>query len=209
MLMKSQPLHEAIMAAREAAPAPPCVIALTPQGRVFDQSAARQKAASLQPLIFVAGRYEGMDERLIQIDVDEEWSLGDFVMSGGELPAMAMMDAMIRLLPGALGHQLSAEEDSFVSGLLDCPHYTRPEVFKGLEVPGVLRSGNHEAIRRWRLMQSLGRTWLRRPDLLSSLELDVEQQGLLDTFKSAYEAEYTCSEENDERQASDHSANRK
>jgi tRNA (guanine37-N1)-methyltransferase len=138
-------------------------------------------------LILIAGRYEGIDERLIDAFVDEEWSIGDFVLSGGELPAMAMMDSIIRLLPGALGHADSAEQDSFTDGLLDCPHYTRPEEILGRTVPEVLKSGNHEMIRRWRLKQALGRTWLRRPDLLDGRELDEEAKTLLDEFRRELE----------------------
>jgi tRNA (guanine37-N1)-methyltransferase len=131
----------------------------------------------------VAGRYEGIDERVIQSIVDEEWSIGDFVLSGGELPAMTLIDAVSRLIPGVLGHELSAEEDSFANGLLDCPHYTRPEVLDGQRVPEVLLSGNHEKIRKWRLKQSLGRTWLRRPELINNLALTEEQQKLLAEFQ--------------------------
>jgi tRNA (guanine37-N1)-methyltransferase len=127
----------------------------------------------------VCGRYEGIDERVITAQVDEEWSLGDFVLSGGEIAAMAVIDAMIRLIPGALGHVDSADQDSFSQGLLDCPHYTRPEILDGSQVPEILLSGDHEKIRRWRLKQSLGRTWQRRPDIIEDLELDSEQQGLL------------------------------
>jgi len=130
----------------------------------------------------VAGRYEGIDERLIETEIDEEWSLGDFVLSGGEMAAMTMMDAVIRLVPGVLGHELSAQQDSFSDGLLDCPHYTRPELYEGQAVPQVLLSGNHEKIRQWRLKQSLGRTWQRRPDLLDALELTNEQQRLLTEY---------------------------
>ena len=126
--------------------------------------------------------YEGIDERLIEREVDEEWSLGDFVLSGGELAAMTLMDAVIRLVPGVLGHDQSAQQDSFMEGLLDCPHYTRPEVYEGQAVPDVLLSGNHEKIRQWRLKQSLGRTWQRRPDLLEALELTNEQQRLLTEY---------------------------
>jgi tRNA (guanine37-N1)-methyltransferase len=135
-------------------------------------------------LILVAGRYEGIDERVIQSEIDEEWSIGDFVLSGGELPAMTLIDAVSRMIPGVLGHELSAEEDSFANGLLDCPHYTRPEILDGQRVPEVLLSGNHEKIRQWRLKQSLGRTWLRRPDLINDLALTEEQQKLLTEFQT-------------------------
>lgn len=181
MLMKVQPLQDAIQAARAAAGAGAKVIYLSPQGRKLDQQGVLELAQN-QKLILVAGRYEGIDERLIEREIDEEWSLGDFVLSGGELAAMTLMDAVIRLVPGVLGHELSAEQDSFMDGLLDCPHYTRPEVFEGQAVPEVLLSGNHEKIRQWRLQQSLIRTWQRRPDLLETLELNKEQQRLLTEF---------------------------
>ena len=130
--------------------------------------------------MLIAGRYEGIDERLLSLEVDEEWSIGDYVLSGGELPAMVLMDALLRQLPGVLGHQASAEEDSFVGGLLDCEHYTRPEVYEGMAVPDVLLSGNHDRIRRWRLQRSLLRTRLRRPDLLADATLTEEQAAILD-----------------------------
>ena len=182
MLMKVQPLRDAIHAAKAAAgDEEVSVIYLSPQGRRLDHSGV-QELANRKKLILVAGRYEGIDERLIETEIDEEWSLGDFVLSGGELPAMTMIDAVSRLVPGVLGHQDSATEDSFSDGLLDCPHYTRPEQFDGMQVPGVLLGGNHEEIRRWRLKQQLGRTWKRRPELLDSLELTKEQQALLKDF---------------------------
>lgn len=187
MLMKVQPLRDAIHAARNAAGEGVKVIYLSPQGRKLDHTGVRE-LVSCKKLILVAGRYEGIDERLIGTEIDEEWSLGDFVLSGGELPAMTMIDAISRLVPGVLGHQDSAEEDSFVDGLLDCPHYTRPESIEGLSVPDVLLSGNHEEIRRWRLKQQLGRTWQRRPDLLEGLELDAEQQALLTDYIHETEA---------------------
>lgn len=158
-------------------------IYLSPQGRKLNQAGVASLAEQ-QGLILIAGRYEGIDERLIQSEVDEEWSLGDYVLSGGELPAMVMIDAIVRLLPGALGHEQSAQQDSFSNGLLDCPHYTRPEQLAGQSVPAVLLSGDHERIRRWRLEQSLGRTYERRPELLESLELDQEQQTLLKKYIS-------------------------
>ena len=133
-------------------------------------------------LILLAGRYEGVDERLIEAYVDQEWSIGDYVLSGGELPAMVLMDAAVRMLPGVLGHADSADQDSFADGLLDCPHYTRPEEIEGRTVPDVLMSGNHEQIRRWRLQQALGRTWLRRPELIEARQLSSEEQVLLDEF---------------------------
>lgn len=180
MVMMAEPLRQAIDDARAAAPHSK-VVYLSPQGRRLQQSAVREMAA--QPgLVLLAGRYEGIDERLIQTAVDDEWSVGDYVVSGGELPAMVLMDAVIRLLPGVLGHAESAEQDSYGDGLLDCPHYTRPEEFDGRAVPEVLKSGNHELIRRWRLQQALGRTWLRRPDLLEGRELSSEERFLLDEF---------------------------
>ena len=139
-------------------------------------------------MILICGRYEGVDERVIQADVDEEWSIGDFVLSGGELPAMVLIDAVARLIPGVLGKTDSFEQDSFTEGLLDCPHYTRPEVLNGMQVPAVLLSGHHEQIKRWRLKQSLGRTWQRRPDLLQDLALTAEQKRLL----AEYQAENPC-----------------
>lgn len=181
MLMKVQPLRDAIQAAKDAAEGEVKVIYLSPQGRKLDHKGV-QELAEQKRLILVAGRYEGIDERLLETDIDEEWSLGDFVLSGGELPAMTLIDAVSRLVPGVLGHQNSATEDSFCDGLLDCPHYTRPEQLDGMDVPEVLLSGNHEEIRRWRLKQQLGRTWQRRPDLLENLELTAEQQSLLTDF---------------------------
>jgi len=181
MLMKIQPLKDAIHAAKAAAGDDAKVIYMSPQGRKLDQRGAEQLAQQ-HKLILVAGRYEGIDERLIETEIDEEWSLGDFVLSGGEMAAMTMMDAVIRLVPGVLGHELSAQQDSFSDGLLDCPHYTRPELYEGQAVPQVLLSGNHEKIRQWRLKQSLGRTWQRRPELLAALELTNEQQRLLTEY---------------------------
>lgn len=187
MLMKVAPLARALDAAKAAARAAGVesrVAYLTPQGRTLDQKGIARIAA--QPgWILIAGRYEGIDERLIEARVDEEWSVGDYVLSGGELPAMLVMDAAIRLLPGALGHADSAREDSHADGLLDCPHYTRPELIDGRAVPGVLLSGDHAAIARWRLQQALGRTWLRRPDLLAKRGLSTDEQQLLDAFIQA------------------------
>jgi tRNA (guanine37-N1)-methyltransferase len=184
MVMMVEPLRRAIQAARAAVPESR-VLYLSPQGRSLDQDAVREMAAE-PGLVLLAGRYEGVDERLIDAFVDEEWSIGDYVLSGGELPAMVLMDAVIRLLPGVLGHADSAEQDSYVDGLLDCPHYTRPEEIEGSAVPEVLTSGNHELIRRWRLQQALGRTWLRRPDLLEGRRLSSEEQVLLDEFIRAH-----------------------
>ena len=164
MVMKVEPLLAAIQAAKAQSPTSK-VIYLSPQGQRFVQATATA-ATQMGGIILIAGRYEGIDERVIHSFVDEEWSLGDFVLSGGELPAMVVIDSMIRLLPDALGHAESAEQDSFSDGLLDCPHYTRPESILEQDVPSVLLSGDHEKIRLWRLQQALGRTWLRRPDLL-------------------------------------------
>lgn len=180
MVMLIEPLRQAIVEARQANPVAK-VVYLSPQGRRFDQQVA-QELSQQAGIILVAGRYEGIDERLIELEVDEELSIGDYVLSGGEMAAMVVIDAVTRLLPGALGHQDSAEQDSFSAGLLDCPHYTRPEEYQGKQVPPVLLSGDHAAIRRWRLKQSLGRTWLRRPDLLEGKVLDQEQQQLLNEF---------------------------
>ncbi len=182
MVMRVHPLYEAITAARAAAPEGAPVVHLSPQGRRLDQEGVRHLAAR-PGLVLVAGRYEGVDERVIEAAVDEEWSIGDYVLSGGELAAMVVVDAVTRLVPGALGHADSAREDSFSGGLLDCPHYTRPEEALGRRVPAVLLEGNHAAIRRWRLKQALGRTWERRPDLLERVVLDEEQQALLAEFQ--------------------------
>jgi tRNA (guanine37-N1)-methyltransferase len=187
MVMKVEPLLAAIQAAKAQTPASK-VIYLSPQGQRFVQATA-VAATQTSGIILIAGRYEGIDERVIHSFVDEEWSLGDFVLSGGELPAMVVIDSMIRLLPGALGHAESAEQDSFSDGLLDCPHYTRPENILDQDVPSVLLSGDHEKIRLWRLQQALGRTWLRRPDLLEGRELNKQEQELLDEFKQAHQGE--------------------
>lgn len=184
MVMMAEPLSAAITDARGSGTAPH-VIHLSPQGRKLDQKGVME-LAQRQHLILIAGRYEGIDERVIDKEIDEEWSIGDYVLSGGELPAMVLIDVLTRTLPGSLGHEDSASEDSFFNGLLDYPHYTRPEEIDGQQVPDVLLSGNHEDIRRWRLQQALGRTWLRRPDLLESLQLDDEQQVLLESFKQDY-----------------------
>jgi len=186
MVMLAEPLMQSIAAARLAQQASTGttgrVIYLSPQGRRLDQAAVLELAA--QPgLVLLCGRYEGVDQRLIDRAVDEEVSLGDFVLSGGELPAMVLLDAIVRQLPGALNTADSALEDSFADGLLDCPHYTRPEVYEDERVPDVLLSGNHAAIRRWRLKQSLGRTWLRRPDLLAARQLNKTELKLLEEFR--------------------------
>lgn len=179
MVMQVQPVSDAIKAAREQGDGP--VIYLTPQGRRLEQRDVR-RFAQLQHVILLAGRYEGIDERVIERQVDQEWSIGDYVLSGGEPAAMVWIDAVARLIPGALGDEESAERDSFMDGLLDYPHYTRPESVSGQRVPGVLLAGNHADIERWRLKQSLGRTWQRRPDLLEQMTLDKEQQALLAEF---------------------------
>jgi tRNA (guanine37-N1)-methyltransferase len=180
MVMQAGPIAAALEAARSASGGSR-VIYLSPQGRRFDQGVARELVEHAG-LILLCGRYEGVDERLIEAQVDDELSVGDFVVSGGEIPAMLVIDAVLRLLPGVLGHQDSAVQDSHSDGLLDCPHYTRPEVVFGKAIPEVLRSGDHEAIRRWRTKQALGRTWLRRPDLLEHRRLSDEEQVLLDEF---------------------------
>jgi len=188
MLMKVEPLLEAIEAIRQKAPSSPRVIYLSPQGQPLTQQRA-EELAQLDSLVLLCGRYEGIDERIVETCVDEEISIGDYVLSGGELGAMVLLDAVTRLIPGVLGHVDSAAEDSFSEGWLDCPHYTRPEEFAGQRVPEVLLSGNHALIRRWRLKQSLGRTWQRRPELLAELTLSKEQQQLL--------AEYIREQETD------------
>jgi len=185
MLMKVQPLQDTIRVVREQNPGR--LIYLSPQGKRVTQVVMAQQA-ELDSVIFLCGRYEGIDERLIEQEVDEEWSIGDYVISGGELAAMVCIDAMARLIPGALGHQLSAQQDSFSDGLLDCPHYTRPEDINGAQVPAVLMNGNHSQIQDWRDRQSLGRTWLRRPELLESIELGERQQRLLQNFIDEFEA---------------------
>lgn len=191
MVMAVEPLRSTIRYAREFAKGSkeqdqnvqdrPRVSLLSPQGKKLDQSVI-QSLAGRNDLILVCGRYEGIDERLIESEIDEEWSIGDYVLSGGELAAAVMIDAVVRLLPGVLGDELSATQDSFSDGLLDCPHYTRPESVDGMEVPAVLLSGDHQAIARWRRKQSLGRTRLRRPDLLKQLELGKEDKALIAEF---------------------------
>ena len=187
MLMKVQPLQDAISAARRESPQARLVY-LSPQGRLLKQ-AMLAETVEQGSIILLCGRYEGIDERLIEREVDDEWSLGDYVISGGELAAMVCIDAMTRLLPGALGHEASAQQDSFSEGLLDCPHYTRPEVYQGDRVPPVLMNGNHRDIDTWREQQALGRTWQRRPELLDAIELDQRQQALLEEFIAGLEAD--------------------
>jgi len=183
MLMMVKPLTDAIHAAKNIGGENSKVIYLSPQGKPLDQAGVK-RLASIERTILICGRYEGIDERVIESHVDEEVSIGDYVLSGGELPAMVLMDAVARLVPGVLGHKASAVEDSFTDGLLDCPHYTRPEVLEGQKVPEVLLSGDHEKIRQWRLMQSLGKTMQRRPDLLNHLALTEEQLRLLELFQA-------------------------
>jgi tRNA (guanine37-N1)-methyltransferase len=166
MVMRPEPLGAAITAAR-AWTQGARVLYLSPQGRVLRHDAVMEMAGAARDLILIAGRYEGVDERIVALEVDEEWSIGDYVLSGGELPAMVLLDALIRQLPGALGDADSAQQDSFVAGLLDCPHYTRPPEYRGLGVPEVLLSGDHGAIERWRRQQAQARTVARRPDLLA------------------------------------------
>jgi tRNA (guanine37-N1)-methyltransferase len=180
MVMKIEPLQQAIDAAkRQMAHAP--VIYLTPQGQVLNQPIV-ERLATEPELILLNGRYEGIDERLIEAQVDDEYSIGDYVLSGGEFASLVLIDAMTRCLPGALGHPASAEQDSFSGDRLDYPHYTRPEVMDGIAIPEVLKSGDHHAIARWRLKQSLGRTWQRRPDLLARQHLTPDEQVLLNEF---------------------------
>ena len=183
MVMMYEPLHQAIQHAKALMPVNCKTIYLSPQGKTINQDMLKQFSDSQQSFIFVAGRYEGIDERLLHQDIDEEWSLGDFVLSGGELVAMSFIDAMVRLVPGALNDERSHVEDSFVNGLLDHPHYTRPAEIDGLTVPEVLLSGSHQAIGQWRRQQALGKTWLKRPDLLKKLALSPEDQLLLTEYK--------------------------
>jgi len=180
MVMLAEPLEKALDAAQAAGGGR--VIYLSPQGRKLDHAIVMELAGR-QAVTLLCGRYEGVDERLIRRRVDEELSLGDYVLSGGELAAMAVMDAVVRQLPGALGDGQSAAEESFAGGLLDCPQYTRPEMYAGEGIPEVLLSGHHEQIRRWRLKQALGRTWLRRPELIAARRLNDEELKLLEEFK--------------------------
>jgi tRNA (guanine37-N1)-methyltransferase len=186
MVMMPEPLGKALAAARQrqksAGVKTPRVIHLSPQGRMLSHSLVMELAAE-QGLVLLAGRYEGVDERAIAREADDEISIGDYVLSGGELAAMVVIDCIVRQLPGVLGDAESANQDSFVNGLLDCPHYTRPEVYEGQTVPPVLLSGNHAEIGRWRLKQALGRTWQRRPDLLQQRVLSDDERKLLDEFK--------------------------
>jgi tRNA (guanine37-N1)-methyltransferase len=186
MVMMVEPLEKALQAAKQrqksSGVAKPRVLHLTPQGRLLDH-AMIDALKKEEGLVMLAGRYEGVDERLADRVIDDEVSIGDYVLSGGELAAMVVIDAVVRQLPGALGDAESASQDSFVNGLLDHPHYTRPEVYEGVGVPQVLLSGNHAHIAKWRLKQALGRTWRRRPDLLAKRNLSAEESALLDEFK--------------------------
>lgn len=186
MIMKAKPLLSAVSAAKNEIGKDAKVIYLSPQGRLVKQRDIRD-LADQSGVIFLAGRYEGVDERIVDLAVDQEWSLGDYVLSGGELAAMAMIDAVARLLPGVLGDDESNKQDSFSrDGLLDWPHYTRPASFNGADVPSVLLSGDHYKIQEWRLKQQLGRTWLRRPDLLEDANLSEQEKGLLEDFKREF-----------------------
>lgn len=180
MVMMAEPLYEALRSAKEKAPKAKTIY-VSPQGKPLNHQAIARLALE-EKLIFLAGRYEGVDERVLDLCVDEEWSLGDYVLSGGELAVMVVIDAITRLLPGALGNEDSNTEDSFVSGLLDCPHFTRPPLFEGLSVPRVLLSGDHAAIEKWRYKQQLGRTFVRRPDLLQNVRLSEQDQVLIQEF---------------------------
>ncbi|MGZ4998222.1 MAG: tRNA (guanosine(37)-N1)-methyltransferase TrmD [Methylobacter sp.] len=181
MVMKYQPLHDAVKDAKQAGSEAAKVVYLSPQGKPVTQ-ALLAEVCKVPQLILVAGRYEGIDERFVELDCDEEWSIGDYVISGGELAALIVVDAVTRLLPGVLGVEDSAQQDSHSDGLLDCPHFTRPEQIEGCSVPEVLLGGNHADIDRWRMKQALGRTWQRRPDLLEKKNLSAEQENLLREF---------------------------
>jgi tRNA (guanine37-N1)-methyltransferase len=187
MVLKPEPIFAALEGVLGAPPLCP-VILLSPQGRLFTQAVA-QELATHDHLALLCGRYEGVDERAVQHLVTEELSIGDYVLTGGELPALVVMDALTRLLPGALGDPLAAQQDSHASGLLEHPHYTRPAVFRGWEVPEVLRSGDHARIARWRREQSLRRTWARRPDLLAQAELDNQDRRYLADLENEAQAE--------------------
>ena len=195
MVMTVEPLRSTIRAAREADQRPVQTSLMSPQGRRLCQEDMRQ-LAQRDRILLVCGRYEGIDERLIELEVDEEFSIGDYVISGGELAAAVVIDAVTRLRPGVLGDEQSAEQDSFTDGLLDHPHYSRPEIAEGLGVPDVLLSGDHAAIERWRRKQALGRTWLRRPELVQVERLNEEDRILLKEFQREFETEREVSGEN-------------
>ena len=185
MVMLFEPMRDAIRQARNELGGDAGVVYLSPQGRRLDQAVVRSLSLRRR-LVLVCGRYEGVDERLIEAEVDEEISIGDYLLSGGEVAAMVVIETLVRCLPGALGHESSAVEESFEMGLLEHPHYTRPRECEGRPVPEVLLGGDHAAIRRWRLKQALGRTWLRRPDILEEHELNAEKRTLLDEFKAEF-----------------------
>lgn len=182
MVLMAQPVADAIQAARKAAPQRPTVVYLSPQGTLFNQKAA-ERFLEKKAVILLAGRYEGLDERVLETEVDEEWSIGNYVLSGGELAALVVIDAVSRLVPGVVKEEDSVTQDSLSSGLLKYPQYTRPEEYKNNKVPEVLLSGHHQAIETWRLKQALGKTWLKRPDLLEKLKLTPSQKKLLEEFK--------------------------
>ncbi|MFI3179607.1 MAG: tRNA (guanosine(37)-N1)-methyltransferase TrmD [Methylococcaceae bacterium] len=186
MVMKYQPLHDAVESAKQACSQPAKVVYLSPQGKPINQ-ALLSEACAVSQLILIAGRYEGVDERFVSKDCDDEWSVGDYVISGGELAALIVIDAITRLLPGVLGHEGSALQDSHMNGLLDYPHFTRPEQIEDSSVPDILLSGNHADIEIWRMKQMLGRTWQKRPDLLKNKKLSAAQENLLQQFKSEVE----------------------
>jgi len=183
MVMKVEPLRDAILAAKQADSRPARVIFLSPQGQQLNQAAVCD-FSRVERLILLCGRYEGIDQRLIDSMIDEQWSIGDYVLSGGELPALVLIDSVTRLLPDVLGHVDSAAQDSFMNGLLDHPHYTRPACVNELEVPEVLQGGHHQQIQQWRMKQALGATWKKRSDLLKNYPLNAEQLQLLEEFKN-------------------------
>jgi tRNA (guanine37-N1)-methyltransferase len=198
MVMMAQPLLDALAAARAASPEKPKVIYVSPAGKRFDHQLARKLALEARPLLFIAGRYEGIDYRVIEHEVDEQISIGDYVISGGELAVMVIIDALTRWLPDALGHDESAINDAFSEenfGLLDCPHYTRPSSLAGNEVPAVLLGGDHQRIALWRRKQSLGQTWLYRPDILRNMKLDKNCLKLLQEFQEEYQQKELINEE--------------
>lgn len=188
MLMTIKPLKEAINQARNTLGDNAKVIYLSPQGKKFHQNFAKKLIYNNKKLIFVCGRYQGIDERIIITEIDEEWSIGDYILSGGELAAMVLIDVISRLCPNVLGNRESIESNSFsmYAGMLDCPQYTRPKIFDNMKVPSVLLSGSHQNINRWKLKQSLGRTWMKRPDLLNNVRLNDEEKVLLNEFKNEY-----------------------
>lgn len=186
MIMMAQPLKDAIDQAKYELGKNIKVIYLSPQGKRLNQKIVCELAYNSQTLILICGRYQGIDERLIKKEIDEEWSIGDYILSGGEIAAMVFIDAIVRVLPGSLKNQVSKKSNSFFGNRLDCPYYTRPRNFLGMKVPKVLLSGNHSNIDRWRLKQSLGNTWIKRPDLLKKLQLTHEEKDLLTKFKNEY-----------------------